>query len=394
MALFQYTFRSIDAQGDGRSPLIPAALIAILGAWLGWFCFGKVTVYETSVRARLEVVDARFEVDTQVAGRVLTMPRLALGSIVHKGDVLIELDAETEQLQLFETSAQEATLVRQISATRHETETEQRALEHHRKQSVSTEQAARSRLAEGQFGAQLASDDLRRALALHKSGSISDAELSRLDAAASQRMAARDALVADVRRSASETIISENDRLSRIASLASSLARLEGELAASRARAALLQHYLSQRLIRASADGTIGAIVELHVGSVLKPGDRVATIVASGNLRIVGDFEPVGVFGRVHVGQPARVQFEGFAWTEYGIVTAFVYSVAGEVRDGHARVELIAARTALSRIPLQHGLPVRVAIAVERTTAARLTLRAVGMALSYPANTAASLPER
>lgn len=389
MALFLRTFRSIDTESDGRSPLIPVTLTIAVIAWLGWFFLSEVTIYEISDTARLEVVRAAYDVDTSVAGRVVAVPSLALGAAIHKGDVLVELDSEVQRLELGETSAKEEALTRQIQASRSEMETEQRALEDHRRQRASEMAAARSRLEEGNVVVRLADDELERAERLRASGSIPEVEQHRLSAEVSRRQAARDALAADVRKLASEASASENDRRSRIAALQREIAKLEGDLETVRARSSLLRHDIEQRKVRAPADGTIGAIGEIHAGTVIKAGDRIATIVASGDMRIVGSFTPAGVFGRVRAGQAARVHFEGFPWTEYGTVTASVSTVASEVRDGRARVELVADEPAASRVPLQHGLPARVAIEIERTTPARLILRTVGKELSSPAASSA-----
>lgn len=125
------------------------------------------------------------------------------------------------------------------------------------------------------------------------------------------------------------------------------------------------------------ADGKLGEVGAVRMGSVLKEGDRIATIVAPGNLRVVAQLPPASALGRVKEGQLARVRLEGFPWTEFGDVTAQVTQVASEVRDNHARVELTILKHS-ELIPLQHGMPATAEIGIEKASPAQLVLRAAG----------------
>jgi membrane fusion protein (multidrug efflux system) len=84
----------------------------------------------------------------------------------------------------------------------------------------------------------------------------------------------------------------------------------------------------------------------------------------------------------VRPGQPARLRLDGFPWAEYGTVAATVERVASEVRAGRVRVELAVDGKHPFTVPLEHGLPGRLEIEVERTTPATLILRAAGQALA------------
>ena len=77
-------------------------------------------------------------------------------------------------------------------------------------------------------------------------------------------------------------------------------------------------------------------------------------------------------------GQSARIRLDGFPWTQFGSLTATVTQVAGEVRDGRVRVELVVHPTSDSRIPMEHGLPGTVEVEIERVSPATLVLRAAG----------------
>jgi multidrug resistance efflux pump len=317
-----------------------------------------------------------------VTGRVVALPGLRLGAVVRAGDVLVEIDSDAQRLELGEALARDAALGRQIDALRAEIGSERAALAAHRRQGASEIEVARRRLDEGKIASGLARDELGRAEQLRVTGSIPEAEERRLAAEDGRRKAAEAALAADVQRRAAEASASAGDRLTRIAARERDLAGLEGDVAALRARAARLRHDIERRTIRAPEGGAVGAVGPLHMGSVVAEGERVAAIVATGDMRVVGAFQPAGVFGRVRPGQRARVQFDGFPWTEYGMLTASVSAVTAEVREGRARVELTVEEGGGSHVPLQHGLPGQVSIEIERTTPARLALRAAGKALS------------
>jgi hypothetical protein len=64
--------------------------------------------------------------------------------------------------------------------------------------------------------------------------------------------------------------------------------------------------------------------------------------------------------------------------TQYGSVSGVVERVAQEVRDGNVRVELLIQESGATRIPLQHGLPGSLQIAVDETSPASLAWRAAG----------------
>lgn len=81
---------------------------------------------------------------------------------------------------------------------------------------------------------------------------------------------------------------------------------------------------------------------------------------------------------------------DGFPWTEYGTLTATVTEVATELRDGKARIELSVQTSPAPRIPLQHGLPGRAEIEIERVSPATLVLRAAGRLRDHRPTPAAS----
>ena len=377
--MFRRTFQTIDGETDGRSPWILLLAGALLAGWLYWFVRVPVSLVETSTTARVEVANASYDIDTPVAGKV-AVTNLTLGRVVAIGDVLLELDAEGLRLELAEASAKEAAYGPQLAAVGHEVDAELGALRAEGGRDVSSLEEARNRYREADIGAKLASSEAARLAKLYDAKSISEAEYQRGKAEAERRQAAASALSAEGRKLAGQASSGKSDRKVRIASLERTEATLRGELAIQLAKVAELKHSIDQRQIKAPAAGTISAIGQVRVGSVLKEGERVVTILAGDALRLVAEFPPAAVFGRVHAGQVARVRFDGFPWVEYGIPSATVTRVAGEVRDGHARVELSLDEATARRIPLQHGQPAEVTIEVDRKTPWRLLLRIVGKA--------------
>jgi membrane fusion protein (multidrug efflux system) len=68
--VFSRSARAIDR--SGRPALLTALVgLALLGAWVTWFALARVSVYELSKTARVEVETASHEVDAPVAGRLV-----------------------------------------------------------------------------------------------------------------------------------------------------------------------------------------------------------------------------------------------------------------------------------------------------------------------------------
>ena len=87
--------------------------LVLFVAWLAWFFLARVTVYEVSKAARLEVDQAAFPVQAQVSGRVVRMPA-RLDQRVCPEDVLLELDSAPQQLELARARTQLEALGPQI----------------------------------------------------------------------------------------------------------------------------------------------------------------------------------------------------------------------------------------------------------------------------------------
>jgi multidrug resistance efflux pump len=373
---FSRTFRSLESESEGRSRAVLLGAALVLGAWTSWFTLARLSVYVASDTAQLEVMRATHPIDAPVGGRVIEM-NVALDQEVHAGDVLVVLDSETERLELAEARAKAEGIEPQLEATRDTLAAEERALGDLSQQSHSAIDEGKARIREAQAAAKLADSEAERLEGLRAKGSVSEIEAIRARANADQRDAQLAALQADTSKLQHEFHTNRDDRRTRLATLQGDASRLDAELAALEANIDRIQHDIERRSIRAMADGKLGEVGAVRMGSVLKEGDRIATIVAPGNLRVVAQLPPASALGRVKEGQLARVRLEGFPWTEFGDVTAQVTQVASEVRDNHARVELTILKHS-ELIPLQHGMPATAEIEIEKASPAQLVLRAAG----------------
>jgi membrane fusion protein (multidrug efflux system) len=373
---FSRTIRSLEVQSEGRSLVALGGALLGLAAWTAWFALARLSVYVSSDTARLEVASATKPVDAPVAGRVIEND-VTLDREVHEGDVLVALDSETERLRLAEAVAKERGISPQLAATRETLDAERRALADLADQSRAAIDAAKARVREAEVATKLANEEAHRYQSLRATGSVSEFDAVRSRAAADQKDAQLSAAESDLSRLDREFHTSTDDRRTRIAGLEREVSRLDADHDALSASIDAIKHAIELRVIRAPAGGRLGEIGTVRLGSVVHEGERIATIVTPGNLRVVAELPPASAIGRVKEGQIARVRLVGFPWTEFGELKAKVSNVASEVRENHARVDLVIV-SGSPRVPLQHGMPASVEIEVERASPIQLVLRAAG----------------
>src|ERR1700728_907155 len=98
---FSRTFRSLEAESEGRSRAFLVGAGVVLSVWMAWFLLARLSVYVASDTAQIEVMRAIHPVDAPVSGRVVEMS-VVLDQQVRAGDVLVVLDSEAERLRLAE----------------------------------------------------------------------------------------------------------------------------------------------------------------------------------------------------------------------------------------------------------------------------------------------------
>src|SRR5262249_13557839 len=128
--------------------------------------------------------------------------------------------------------------------------------------------------------------------------------------------------------------------------------------------------------------GRIGDAIPLHAGAYVDEGQRLATVVPSGDLIVVADFTPSLTLGRVRPGQKAQLRLDAFPWAQFGSVSATVSRVPSEIRDNLVGVEFALEDVRASGMMMQHGLPGSIEVRVEQASPAALVLRAAGLLLS------------
>jgi membrane fusion protein (multidrug efflux system) len=218
---------------------------------------------------------------------------------------------------------------------------------------------------------------------LRQEGHVGEIEHLRASTEASSRQATAEASALDTARLDYAQRTGTSDRLAAIAQLRSEEARVEGEAKAATSTIERLAHEIERRKLRSPVAGRIGEVMVLRATSVVREGDRLATVVPAGELRVVAEF-PQATVGRLRIGQHARVRLTSFNWVEFGTLSASVVSVATEPQGGHVRAEMRLTGAPPRGIPLQHGLAGVVDVEVERASPATLVLRAAGRAVGPP----------
>jgi multidrug efflux pump subunit AcrA (membrane-fusion protein) len=151
---------------------------------------------------------------------------------------------------------------------------------------------------------------------------------------------------------------------------------LDGAERVETARVGALDYDVKRHVVRAPIDGRIGEVRDVHGGSFVHAGDRVATIIPTDtDFRVVALF-PDRLIGRIRVGQRATLRLHGYPWIRYGTIGARVENVGNESNGGMIRVDLAVARDQEVGLLLEHGLSTDVAIEVETASPWKLLLLA------------------
>jgi multidrug resistance efflux pump len=384
--------RFAHAQDASSRPLLAAVLgSVILLAWTLWFFLARVSLYETSRQARLEVETAPHEVDAPVSGRLLHS-NLVLGRQVSAGDLLIEIDSEALRLERQAEVSRVLSVAPQIAALERELASDEEAMRGEDRALAAEVSEARARQRASDAVAQLKASERAQVESLHRQHVIAEVERQRMQADYEKQTAESEAARAKVGRLGTEGVVRRSDRRAKIARLQAEIARLESVRTDAASRILILDQRIDLYTVRAPVSGRIGNMVNLQPGAVISAGTRLCTVVPSGGLRAVAFFDVATAAGRVKAAQPARIRLFGFPWTKFGVLRAHVERVGTEPRDGLIRVELELAPDQKSHIPMEHGLQGRAEVEVERVAPVALVLDAAGRYLMKSGSTAAETP--
>jgi membrane fusion protein, adhesin transport system len=375
---FSRTTRSLAKDTSKLALVIWLFAGVLLALWLGWFFFGRVTLFELSRSARLEVQQSAHPVAAVLASKIV-VNALVLGQEVRAGDVLVELDASTEALRLREEESRLKSFAPRIASLNREIAALELARGKDQQSATAATQAARFRTAEASAAVDFAQDNERRLKQESAFGSASQVEALRATSETQKLSAARSALDTDARRLESDEQTRGHQHQAQVENLRRLVVSLEGERGTADVTIARLKQEIDRHLVRAPVAGVVGDVLPLRAGAYVAEGQKLATVIPRGGLIIVAEFTPAAVFGRVHPGQLARMRLDGFPWAEFGTVEARVTRVATEIRDHLVRVELTPiALSSSSRIALQHGLSGAIEVQLEQLSPALLILRAAG----------------
>jgi multidrug resistance efflux pump len=377
---FSRTARSLSSDRFRRSSASLLAAAVILAGWLVWSVTARVTLYEATATARLEVDSAVHPIEAAVSGRVIRN-HITLGREVKSGEPLVELEADAERLQLTEEESRVAALSAQLAALDSQTSAERRAQTETQQSAPAALDEARARYEEAFASARAAEEEANRLTSLYRQGLIAELDMIRATAEADKRRAAVRSLQSAITRQDKDLRALDSTKQAALENLNREAAVLTGEIKTRTAIVERLKHEIHTRIIRAPASGRLGETASLQAGQFVRAGDKLGAIIPNGGLRAIAEFAPSSALGRIQTGQRARLRLEGFPWTEFGQLEATVSLVASEPRQGIVRVELIVHPESAPLIRLQHGLPGQVEIAIERASPAELALRAAGRLL-------------
>ncbi len=128
---FTNTIRSLKSDRSYLKGTGLVLAVIVLGAWIAWFCWGRVSVYEFTESARLEVSSRVRPVVALVPGQVVHT-QMSLGKTVQAEEVLVQLDDRTEQLVQEEGQTKLVDLRRRLVAVASKIEAEKQAVLDHR----------------------------------------------------------------------------------------------------------------------------------------------------------------------------------------------------------------------------------------------------------------------
>jgi multidrug resistance efflux pump len=353
----------------------------ILGAWLCWALFARVTLYEVSSDARIELDAAAYAMESPVDGKISNSV-LQIGKHVRAGDVLVEIDSASDKLALEEGSIRLRGLQPELERLRDQISAEENAEKeaHHSEQLKAQE--AESRLRQSEITAEASDRELRRVWQLYADKLISERDWEK-SSADNSRLHAEVAILRDsARRIPQEQAVLDRERAIEVEHLRGEVAKLEDEVESERAGLERLGYEVERRRIRTPIDGRIGEAVVLHAGGFLHQGQRFASIIPDGRLHVVAQYPAEAALGRIRIGQSAAMRLQAFPWSEFGTVSASVTAVAQEIRDGKVRVELAVGADSTFHGQLQHGMPGELEITTEHVSPLSLVSRTAGQWLT------------
>jgi len=152
---FSRTFARLLADRGRWTACILAGGIGVLAGWGWWAARSQVTLYEVSSTARIELDAATYPIQSPLLGRAVET-KLRVGRAVKQSDVLVEIDALPDRLQLREQKVRAEGMEPELARLRAQLDAEEKArAEQQRSARMSAEEAA-NRIGEAETAAKYA----------------------------------------------------------------------------------------------------------------------------------------------------------------------------------------------------------------------------------------------
>src|SRR6185312_9078430 len=237
------TLRQDNGRLSGLGLLAGSALVC---AWIFWAFHTTVTRYETTDTARVEVNGSAYPVQAGISGQVVAT-NLVLGKTVHAGDVLAELDSESQRLELREAQIKLATIEPQLSVLRAQMSAQKKGGTGERNVLAFSTEEAQAKYREAEAQAALAEQQADRAAKLRADGLLSEADAQQAIAEAKSRKAAAEDLRVAIARLEPELQVRESDRGVKLNEIAAGIAELEAGKARTQAGIQRLEYEIERR---------------------------------------------------------------------------------------------------------------------------------------------------
>ncbi len=376
---FENTMRALKRDSRRTGLRFVLGGFVLLATWSVIAFTVELPLSVTSVDGRVVAAAEPVEVSS-ISREPIVQVGVRLGDNVRKGDLLVQFDASSLQLDLMSRMERARKLEEELASLRREIASSEaaavsegdefdRAMERLRARIGETQARVEHALTAERLYGELRTE--RRIDALQYSEARSNLEQARKSLEAEQ---------AELREKAASKSLAMNRRARLTARLEREAARLEGELAELDPRIRQLERRVADLSVRAPFAGDVGAMANLGPGQTVEPGAWMLTIVPRRGYDFEAHFVAADAAGRVKTGQVARVEFFALPWTQYGMLNANVKRVGSEERDGRVRVDLELDQDADLYRAIAHGLKGRATVLIEETTLAQKLVNLLGAA--------------
>jgi membrane fusion protein (multidrug efflux system) len=257
MTGFSRTFAQLMADQFRSTIWTLAGAVLVLGMWLCWAVRARISLYEVSTQARIELDSSTYPIESPVQGRVVQC-RLQVGQQVHLGDVLVEIDAMPDELGRNQERLHEQDLGPEITRLRSQIAAEQMARTEEQKTSQLRAQEAQGRVREAETAAQYSERESERMRKLHAEKLLSDRDLEKAEGETAKPRAAMVTVESAARQIPQELATRDRERDIHLQQLQEEIAKLEAERDTTKAAIERLGYEIERRRLRAPVDGRIG----------------------------------------------------------------------------------------------------------------------------------------